>query len=132
MIDNKQFIKNVQEWGDAPDGYYKFNWDTLLYFICDENANYLKIGISKEPKYRIKALQTGNPINLVLLLNFHATQTIEIRLHNYLKKYNLSGEWYPLIGKNGNKVSVILRELCLGYFCGMNMPSFNSIYGVLE
>jgi hypothetical protein len=130
MEDNSRVIERVQEWGESPEGHYEIDWDAFLYFICDKNAKFLKIGISKDPAHRLKNHQTSNPRRLILLLQFYATQQIETKLHNYLKQYNLRGEWYPLSGDNGWKVQSILKELCLGYFCGMTFPVFDYVYGL--
>lgn len=125
MRQGEEIIKAIQEWGLDPEGYYDpIDNKTFLYFICDENARYLKIGISNNPQERLKNFQTGNPLKLILLLIFYATQENEKRIHNILKEYCLIGEWYPL---TNTKVQGILKDLCLGYFCGMDMPVFNQV-----
>jgi hypothetical protein len=133
MNQGQKFINDIQSWGLEPEGYYqKFEFplvsNTFLYFFCDEGAQYLKIGISKNPRWRIKELQTGNPLKLIHLLSFYATQENEFKLHNILKEHCLIGEWYPL---TKCEVQGILKDLCLGYFCGMDMPIFNQVYGRL-
>jgi len=135
-VKKRQFVEYAGDWGVSPEGYYSkfFNYYSrfFLYFICDEDSKYLKIGISKEPEERIKALQTGCPLKLILLLKFYGTQEIETKLHDELKEYRLRGEWYSLTDENGWKVKAAIKELCLGYFCGMTMPTFNIVYGDMD
>ena len=128
MEQNTSLIEKIQEWGLNPKGYDIPVTNNFLYFICDEGANYLKIGISINPKERLKNIQTGNPLKLILLLTFYATPGIETRLHSFLKEYCLEGEWYPLVGEPGKIVFATIKDLCLGYFCGMTMPIFNYVY----
>ena len=129
MMKGKELILKIQEWGFEPEGcdYSYPISNTFLYFICDENAQYLKIGISKDPEDRLKNIQTGNPLKLILLLKFYATPQIENKLHSALKKHQLSGEWYSLVNK---KIVATLKDLCLGYFCGMSTPIYNYVYAL--
>ena len=47
----------------------------IVYLINIERTDLYKIGTTKKPiKDRIKSLQTGNPINLVLIEHFESQQ----------------------------------------------------------
>jgi hypothetical protein len=65
---------------------------------CNE---YVKFGISKNPEYRIKELQTGNPykIKLLLKLEYDDYYGIENNIHRYFDKKREIGEWF-LIDKD--------------------------------
>ena len=69
-----------------------------IYLIQSLEDSYYKIGISKNPKRRIRQLQTGNSSKLKLIESYpseHAgliEKTLQ-RRYAYLKK---EGEWYDL------------------------------------
>jgi len=132
-MDKKERLERLMGWGINPNGYdtekhYVISRRQKLYFICDENCEFLKIGISTNPEERRLGLQTGNPKKLILLFTFYASQKIENKLHKYLQQYQLIGEWYPLTGDNGDYIFGLLKQLCLGYFCGMSNFIYNSLF----
>jgi hypothetical protein len=62
-----------------------------------------KIGISHQPKKRLKQLQTGNPVTITLLFTLElqpgfTTRKVENEIHRFLKKNNkwIRGEWFRL------------------------------------
>lgn len=62
-----------------------------------ESASY-KIGISKNPKQRLSALQTGNP-ELIVIVHEYETQypyKLETALHNYFRIDKKQNEWFSL------------------------------------
>lgn len=67
-------------------------------YIIEGKRNIVKIGISKDPKKRLRGLKTGSPYELELLAtNWSCMSTvIETRLHVKYKQYQLSGEWFKL------------------------------------
>ncbi len=80
-----------------------------VYLIKTEDSNLFKIGISKNPKQRIKNLQTANGSKLILecefdtKFDFKLERYVQLNLINYKKE----GEWFELTeGKN------IFLELC--------------------
>ena len=76
-----------------------------------ERSTY-KIGISKNPKKRVKQLQTGNShkIKLIFFEEVKEAKKAETIIHNFLKDSgnHISGEWFSL---TDNQVIVIAKNL---------------------
>lgn len=68
----------------------------LVYFIADPIKNVVKIGFSKNPKRRLKQLQTSNSNMLILLGYLNGNKETEKFYHKLFGKYRLSGEWFHL------------------------------------
>lgn len=69
-----------------------------VYLISDKNSYSYKIGISKNPKTRLKQLQTGSDRELVIckqVLCENADQ-VEASLHHIYSMNNIKGEWFEL------------------------------------
>ena len=70
-----------------------------LYIIGGTDKPY-KLGITKDPTKRLKALQTGNPIPLTIhhLEPVPHTQVkhLETELHSMLSHKRLKGEWFDI------------------------------------
>lgn len=72
-----------------------------IYVISNEQG-YIKVGVSKHPKKRIKQLQTGNEHQLTLLFTeeFECSRShllkIENALHKHLQQISIKskGEWF--------------------------------------
>jgi len=78
--------------------------DNYVYFVKQSFGGrvFFKIGVSSgRPKYRLSALQTGNPIKLELL-GLVATyerapaMKLEKELHKRYEKFKQQGEWYEV------------------------------------
>jgi len=68
-----------------------------IYFILDEEANAVKIGIGKSPEARLEELQIGNPHKLKLIKVIeNKTELTELHLHQLFSKDHLNGEWFNL------------------------------------
>ena len=73
-----------------------------VYIIKDTGyKNRCKIGISKNPKQRLRNLQTGNSnkLDLIFLLQVNPnikSSAVESEIHKYFKEKNLwvHGEWF--------------------------------------
>ena len=67
-----------------------------LYIIQSDITGAIKIGISKNPKNRLKQLQTGSPYKLKLLTIVNGRGDLERSLHKSLRTYKQSckGEWF--------------------------------------
>jgi hypothetical protein len=67
----------------------------FLYFL--ECGEFVKIGTTKDIKYRLKELQCGNPYD-VRIICFFANKTFrdEFYIHAKLKEYRHCGEWFAL------------------------------------
>ena len=71
----------------------------MYIYLISNNLNQYKIGISKNPKRRIKELQTGNDSNLFIVSQYKSEKyykKIETALHNTYKYCNLLNEWFEL------------------------------------
>lgn len=75
----------------------------MLYFIKSEdkqkNANgimIIKIGVSKNPIFRLKELQTGNHNKLTLIKTIQCEnyRKLETEMHKLYKNNNTCGEWF--------------------------------------
>ena len=69
------------------------NSNTKTYLIKDESTNLIKIGKSKNPQARLKALSASN-LNLKLIHVFDFN--IESYLHKTFKPNNVGGEWFNI------------------------------------
>lgn len=69
----------------------------FVYLIRGNNGKY-KIGIAKEPKRRIKQLQTGNSDELTIIETYQSENAskIETALHNRYSHLQNVGEWFDL------------------------------------
>jgi len=68
-----------------------------VYLINLENTEHYKIGItSQDPAKRIKQLQTGTGINLILIETFETRfgYKLETLLHKYYEQYCSNSEWF--------------------------------------
>jgi hypothetical protein len=68
-----------------------------VYLIRGNDGRY-KIGIAKDPKQRIRQLQTGNPDSMKLIEIYQSENAfkIETALHNRFSHVRQSGEWFDL------------------------------------
>ncbi len=65
----------------------------------------VKVGMSDDPNKRIKQLQTGNPLELRLLLSIKCTSrdhayNLERTLHTLLSSNNIMNEWFSICKSN--------------------------------
>ena len=69
----------------------------FIYFI-NSTENYYKIGVSSNPKKRIKQLQTGNLDKLTLFYEFKSNYPFKLEkaLHNKFNLTNKNGEWFEI------------------------------------
>lgn len=68
------------------------------YIYIISNGEAFKVGLSKDPKRRVRQLQTGNPKKLSLEycveIEEAPVKILESIMHRYLKLNHLSGEWF--------------------------------------
>ncbi len=57
-----------------------------------------KIGITKDPRQRLRTLQTANPRPLVLCKTFRVLRAAELEreVHRRLSRFRMKGEWFAL------------------------------------
>lgn len=75
--------------------YHEGVW--WLYAATDMRA--IKLGMAKDPERRVKALQTGHPLNLELVWKRKVGTRKEAArneksLHKFFKEHHLRGEWF--------------------------------------
>ena len=64
----------------------------MIYLISTNT--HIKLGFSKNPKRRLKQLQTANAEKLMLLKVFPGDKKVEKELHDLLDEYRMEGEWF--------------------------------------
>ncbi len=84
------------------DHIYIFVADTNLYTIDGVKVKYCKIGKAKDPYKRVKEVQTGCPFPLTIykihtVYKHQNAYDIEANLHQRMKKYRCSGEWFRIL-----------------------------------
>lgn len=81
-----------------------------LYLMHDTKNGYYKIGMSKEPQYREKTLQSEKPsIELVCtkeLPSRDIARAFEAALHNVFAQKRIRGEWFEL---SNNDVAMLMK-----------------------
>ena len=84
-----------------------------LYIIQSDVSGAIKIGISKNPKNRMRQLQTGSPYKLKLLTIVNGRGDLERSLHESLNSYKKAckGEWFDFDHTNNPSNQLKLRFL---------------------
>lgn len=71
-----------------------------VYIIQQRGSRLFKFGVSKDPRRRLKTLQTGNAAELALLIDFPckdvSAYAAEATIHRYLKDCRVKGEWFEI------------------------------------
>lgn len=67
---------------------------SFVYVIQGEIATPIKVGTAKDPRKRLKELQTGNPQRLNLLYVVPGNRQLENSFHQRLKAARVTGEWF--------------------------------------
>lgn len=88
QLTSKELLERYKQTQTAKKG------DDYLYFIQSNNTGRIKIGRAKNPHKRIRELQTGNGEELRLIAYFQGWAWRERHLHELLKRFRLSGEWF--------------------------------------
>lgn len=77
---------------------------SYIYVIGPENEDIVKIGFSKHPQKRLKQLQTGHAVKLMLYYEFSINNAhvreMEKILHQTLQHLCSSGEWFKISAKD--------------------------------
>jgi len=66
----------------------------MVYFILNRRAKAFKIGISQDPKRRMRGLQSANADELEMLGVMDGGIEKEDSIHTMLWKYWIRGEWF--------------------------------------
>ena len=92
--------------------YYFHSWIAPpqivnLYLMHDERTELYKIGLSKNPQYRERTLQSDNP--LISLLDYWKVEKwLERYWHKQFESQRIRGEWFRL---SGNDVARLCRSM---------------------
>lgn len=70
-----------------------------LYVVANIGTEFLKIGVSSNPRKRVLTMQTGNPLPLKIahVRGFNSSEIafqVEARMHFILGAFNKHGEWF--------------------------------------
>ena len=70
--------------------------DQFVYVAMERISRRYKVGISKDPEQRVRALSGMNPEGLILLAVYKAKhgRLSETIAHQHLSKWRLNGEWF--------------------------------------
>ncbi len=79
---------------------------SMVYLINAIGADHYKIGIADDIPKRIRQLQTGNPIDLVLVCTIYSrhAKNKESELHDRFTDLNIRGEWFKLSDKDVREI----------------------------
>ena len=66
----------------------------VVYFVQSRLGGPIKIGLTTEPKQRLKQLQNGSPIPLQILGALRGDEKVEAAIHERFRKLRLHGEWF--------------------------------------
>ncbi len=67
---------------------------TCLYFVQEQQGGHIKIGVSLDPRARIRTMQVHNPVDLKVLGLFVVNQTTEREAHWMFRDHRVRGEWF--------------------------------------
>lgn len=86
----------------------------LVYLIGSPIIRSVKIGLSDAPTDRATALQTGSPVQLVVILTIPGGPQLERGLHEYFKAYRTHGEWFDF-GDENPVTLIVSAATLMGY-----------------
>lgn len=85
------------------------NGQEYVYLMYNSRNDLIKIGQSKNPKYREKTLQAEEP-EIEILCLYKAPKSIEKELHNNYKSKRQRGEWFSLTFKDLENIKIQMKE----------------------
>lgn len=88
---------NLESWEDVWDLLNLYKEPEYLYVIGEVGGLEVKLGKSVNPGYRLKQLQAGCPVKLVLWgFCKQGSPNTEQEVHKELKQFRSHGEWFLL------------------------------------
>lgn len=78
----------------SPEQAGPLNAVEQVYFFNCQGANAIKIGRSDDPEARMRACQTGCPLQLTLLGSIPGDLATERTLHSRFESLRIQGEWF--------------------------------------
>lgn len=67
-----------------------------VYFAQASNSNRWKIGCSIHPHTRVKEVQVGNDLDLMIRFDVSGGFKVERAIHKYLARYKVRSEWFEM------------------------------------
>lgn len=92
--------------------------DKSLYLMKDSTTGLYKIGVSNQPKFREKTLQSEKP-TISMIGQWEKMGKYEKKIHTYFAKHRIRGEWFEL------------ARAQVAYFCHLMRKSDEEIDKVL-
>lgn len=99
---------------EKPPGHQLAYWNlytslggTRVYVIRAKGLTPVKVGIARNVRHRMAALQTGNPYELEILHAIPGDQALETSLHREMADDRLVGEWF-----DGPTVQPTIQWIC--------------------
>jgi hypothetical protein len=77
----------------------------------EKPADFYKIGISKDPEWRVENMNTSTPHNLKLQTTIESDtpKKVEDKLHSIFRRQLQQGEWYWLTANQANSLKALDR-----------------------
>ena len=94
----------------------------FVYLAQASQTRWCKIGMSKQPYKRMQSLQTGSPLEIILLHRIYTFDMVALEkaLHDYYAAYSLRGEWFDLPAECirefpaiANQLDTAIEQVCL-------------------
>lgn len=83
--------------------------ETYLYLMRDTRTGLTKIGVSKKPEHRERALQSDNP--LIEMFSYTlASRWHERHLHGVYKAHRVRGEWFNLTDEHIAQIQAFMSD----------------------
>lgn len=85
-----------------------FYTQQAIYVIATDVNGPCKIGRSRDPDYRVKQLQTGNPYPLQVWYRFLTAEAtrLETLIKDLVQHRQLTGEWFDLTVEEAKEVCI--------------------------
>ncbi|MFM5938141.1 MAG: GIY-YIG nuclease family protein [Dolichospermum sp.] len=94
----------------------------FIYLAQASQTQWCKIGMSKQPYKRMQSLQTGSPLEIILIHRIYTLDAIALEksLHEYFDAYRVRGEWFDLPTECiqefpivANQLDAVMEQVCL-------------------
>lgn len=108
----------AQEAADSILGIGNGKWGAndnsgFIYLAQASQTQWCKIGMSKQPYKRMQSLQTGSPLEIILIHRIYTFDAIALEksLHEYFDAYRVRGEWFDLPAECIQEFPIIANQL---------------------
>ena len=81
----------------------------MIYVISAIGISHVKVGVARNPVSRLRKLQTGQPLKLVILALADWPNQSERRIHRVLRAERVRGEWFVRCDKIARLISHMQR-----------------------